>query len=299
MRLRSKNPDHQRRPYDSASSNLFQRGSTLSSGRLQQIEARQRLQTKEQQTKQHRRVAYRLVVVGLVILFVIYMFATRISSVEVVDSSGHKLPEAVSKTYSADALASINHNWFNGFQPFVPMAHITKQILDQNPEIENLTVHNNGFSTTLTLKLSFRRPSLIWQTKNGSQFYLSSDGTAFENDYSGADTSKLIHLVDTSGLGAEEGKTLASSQMINFVISLHNQLEAAEVPVVQYSVPATLREVDVKLKGKPYIVKFLSTNDVGQEVAQLQQSLKFFAAHPDQTPTKYLDLRLVGRAFYQ
>jgi hypothetical protein len=281
------------------SANLFRQGSTLNTGRLGQIAARQQRETEQQHHKHRRYLAYRFAVVILVVAVLFYLFSTRISGINVVDQAGHKLPDNISKIYSSEALGIIDHNWLNAFQPFVPVNQITQQTLQKHPEISNLTIHNNGFSTTLTLKMSFRRPALIWQTKGGSQFFLGADGTAFETDFSNTESSSLIHLIDTSGLGAEEGKTLASSQMINFVINLHNQLTKSKIPVVRYSVPATLREVDVQLKGKPYIVKFLSTNDVGQEVAELQQSLAFFGKHPEQTPQKYLDLRLVGRAFYQ
>lgn len=302
MKIR-KNKSHgltrERRARQQTSQTVFRRGASLDMQRLHKIAAEKSTQRHTNNRLKIHKFAMYLTILVAITLFFIYMFGTKINNVNIkpVDA---RVDQTTVRQYQDVVDKIMDSSWLGSFKPFINSPKIASILERDHPEIDKVSVKANFFSNHLTVVVSFKTPALIWQTKNGQRFYVSDSGQTFKVNYSHIGDDSLVKLFDTSGLSTTQGKTVVSNDEITFVTSVNKQLGRLGIKVGQYSIPASSKEVNLVLSsGQKYSVKLLSSNDAGQEVAQLKQSLNYFKKHPDQTPKKYLDLRIIGKAFYQ
>lgn len=290
--------NRERRAKQQASQLVFSRGASLDMQRVYKIAAERSDQKYQNNRLRTHKILIYLSAIIAVILLIIYLFATKINNVSIkpVDA---RINQTSSRRYQDSVVKSMGLGWFGSFKPFVNDTKIVNNLKKTYPEIASVKLKTNPFSNNLMVEINFKKPALIWQTKNGQRFYVSDSGQTFKINYSQVGDDSLVKLFDTSGLSTAQGKFVVSGDVINFVTSVNKQLRQLNINVSQYNIPISSKEIDVKLAGKPYTIKLLSSNDAGQEVVQLKQSLGFFKKHPDQTPQKYLDLRIIGKAFYQ
>jgi hypothetical protein len=137
-------------------------------------------------------------------------------------------------------------------------------------------------------------PSLIIQTTYGN----------YTVNKSGLVLSALTTLppgvqvvVDQSSLVARPGKLALPSSTVAFVQTVAYQFKAAGLNISAVVLPASNPyELDIRLEGKPYIIRFNLEADAltqsGAAIATLQQL-------GSTVPSTYIDVRVPGRVYYK
>jgi hypothetical protein len=181
----------------------------------------------------------------------------------------------------------------------VNTAAIEKKLEQQFPEIQSASVTLPLVARRPLVYIQAAQPAVIMSTGSG-QYVLDSTGKAL------ATTAQLVQLsslnlptvTDQSGLQVQLDHQVLTSDDVSFIQTVVGELKAKNVAFGTLTLPAASRELDVAISGQPYFVKFnLESGDARQQTGTfLAVQARLVSQHI--TPTKYIDVRLDGRAYY-
>jgi cell division septal protein FtsQ len=161
-----------------------------------------------------------------------------------------------------------------------------------DPTLKTVAVGRHFFHT-ITVTATLRQPSLGWST--GDQSYLLDlDGTAIGALPAG---STLPVVSDGSNLPVTVGQQVAPQQFVAFVVDLVPALKADGYKVTGLSIADTTFDLTVST-NKGYQLIFDTTRAVGDEISDLK-AVQALLVTQAKTPSKYIDLRIAGKAYWQ
>jgi cell division septal protein FtsQ len=216
--------------------------------------------------------------------------------------SGNSLFLHDKTVYQAATSKLVASSLWNRNKITINTAHIDQQLLQQFPELS---------SATITLPLLGKRPIVYLQTSQPALILVASDGSFVLDDSGKAllmasklpsnSSSSLPLITDQSGLHAELNKQVLPTGDISFIQTVVAQLSASSqhFMVTSLVLPPAASELDVRLSGQPYTVKF------NLEITDARQQVGTFLATQAQlqnqhiTPASYIDVRVDGRAYYK
>jgi hypothetical protein len=146
------------------------------------------------------------------------------------------------------------------------------------------------------------RPALVLAAANGS-YILNKDGRVLamkENLPPNNKLSGVPFVTDQSSLRVKLNQQALTGDDIKFIRTIIAQLSAKGIKYDSLVLPAGSRQLDVKITGKPYFVKFNL-----QDVSKVQEQAGTYLATEKElakrgiTPAQYIDVRLEGRAYYR
>jgi hypothetical protein len=170
------------------------------------------------------------------------------------------------------------------------------------PELANVSVSLPMVGQRPIFYLTPNPPSFVFQTSNGN-YILDSSGTALikQEQASAKILTELPVITDQSGLLAKVGTQVISSSETRFIQTVVDTLAAKQVTVNTLVLPAKgVQELHVTVVGQGYTIKF-NMHDV---TTARQQAGTYLATSSNLTkqnvtPGQYIDVRVLGRAYYQ
>jgi hypothetical protein len=197
-------------------------------------------------------------------------------------------------TYEAAAEKILNGSVANRTKLTVDAEGLSQRLKEEFPELEDVSISIPLVNSRPVVYIQPADPSLVAQTTQGN-YALSKSGyvlTALQSLPSGVPV-----VVDQSGLVPRLGKPLMPSSTVSFVQTVLYQLNAAHLPVTAFVLPGSSPyELDVRLEGKPYMIKFNLEADAltqsGAAIATIQQL-------GGTVPANYIDVRVPGRVYYK
>ena len=145
----------------------------------------------------------------------------------------------------------------------------------------------------LIITVQLKQPSLAWSS-DGQDYVLDKDGTAIGQLAAG---SKLPVVTDDSNLPVTLGSVVAPSEFVAYVTELVPELKANGVAVANIDIKDTTFDLYVTT-GAGYQLIFDTTRTVASEIVDYKTVMQTLAKQ-HQTPSKYIDLRIQGRAYWQ
>lgn len=162
------------------------------------------------------------------------------------------------------------------------------------PEVASLKLNRGATLGQASFTIAFREPVAGW-VMHGKQFYVDVHGVVFEKNYY---PSPTVQIIDESGVDAGQGTVVAGSRLLAFLGRVVAQAGERGYVVSEAMLPAgTTRGLDIRLKDNPTRVKFSIDRGAGEQVEDMDRSVKFLSAK-NITP-EYIDVRVSGRAAYK
>ena len=258
------------------------------------------------ETAEHARAASRywrqrfglatLLITSLGCLIYVSTLSTQPRVIIITSSSGAAVLQD-QQVYAAAATKILESSVLNRNKITVSTNSLADHLAAQFPEIDSIHVGLPLLTHRVTITISNAQPVLILATANGS-YALDAGGTAL---LTGAQLASLnLPLVtDDSALKVSLRHQALSSDNVNFVLTVMTQLQARKLVVDSLTLPAGTSELDVRLKGQPYFIKFnLASNSSRQQVGTLLALYDSLQSQA-QTPGQYIDVRVDGRAYYK
>lgn len=177
---------------------------------------------------------------------------------------------------------------------------ISSTLTTEFPELKSAVVSLSPIGQQPVIKLIPYEPSLILTTAHSGAYLLDSNGRALiaasQITNPGELSVPTVHSLTLTS--AETGKQLLSTQSVIFISQIASLLAAGHIDFGDMTMPAGETELDVVLAGKSNYVKFNVQEDARQQVGT------FLAAqgrleHDKTLPSQYIDVRLLGRAYYK
>lgn len=181
----------------------------------------------------------------------------------------------------------------------VNSAQIEQKILNKYPELAEVDISLPVAGKRPLVVLTPHRVALSITNRQGT-FYANSQGkilaSANELDVLNRQDN-FKEVVDQSGLELAPGTYVLSESNVETVLSLVAGLEQSGQKVAGLVLPPVINELDIRLEGKAYILKFNLVEDPEQGVGAF---VAFLIASKGQTqPQEYVDLRVPSKAFYR
>lgn len=191
------------------------------------------------------------------------------------------------------AASITNHNKLT-----INTTRLSNELLRRYPELAGATFVMPLISHRPTLFISYTQPALLVHNQSGS-FVLDTGGKVLAPTSPEAVTLGLPAVTDKSGLELALNKQVLTSSNVQFIRTVAHGLQAKHVSVSDYSLPASSSELDVALTGKPYIVKYnLAASNPLEQLGSYLAVEKHLTGQRI-TPSRYIDVRVDGRAYYQ
>lgn len=189
---------------------------------------------------------------------------------------------------------------FNRSKLTINSSKISKEIEDQFAEVADVKIELQLLGHRPTITITPDIPAIQIISANGS-FYINARGKvlAKSSEVIVTPSPNLFTVRDESGILAEVGNELVSSQQVAYLKNLYFQLSAENLKVVNIILPPkAANEADVYIEGQKYFIKFNIISDPRQAVGAYQ-SVMIKLANENIVPQEYVDTRVEEKVYYR
>jgi len=203
--------------------------------------------------------------------------------------------------YQKEAEKLLKTSLANRTKATVNTTKIEENMLQQFPELANVSIRVPLVGSRLTIVISPVSPAIILSDQSGLHFLVGQTGKTLRPIAS--DFTKYFSIPsvnDQTALHAQIGKQVVAQSDIGFIELVAAQFRAHKVNIQYMSLPSTTRELDVYLSGAPYFVKF-NLADYADADIQIGTYLvtRNYLISNHIMPSQYVDARIPGRVFYK
>lgn len=203
----------------------------------------------------------------------------------------------VYEDYSSQVLQS---SVWNRNKITVNTSDVSDKLVSHFPELSSASLTVPLLAHRPIIYVQPAEPVLIIKARNGA-FVVANTGKALLRADTVEDLAKykLPALDDQSGLKLQVGRQALQSKDVEFIQTVLTELNAKQYAIAGMTLPASTSELDVQLVGQPYFIKFNLQNDTARQQAGTFLAMIANLKKQNLTPTKYVDVRVNGRAYYQ
>lgn len=240
--------------------------------------------------KKHGKIFWFGLLALLVFIGQFFMLGTN-ARVVVLDSNG-AVQEKDVKRYEATIAESVRSSLLNRNKLTFDARGIAKNLEKSHPELQSADV---TVSTTSNRPIAYvTQYSAKFLLRQGSMRYgLTSNGFVVDMPKI-SEALPVIH--DETGEEIGIGKQLLPRNHVQFIETVVYQLDQNDVSVASILLPAQKAyEVNIRLKSKPYVLRFNLAEDPLQQSGAAVAAMKSITAVTPQ----YIDVRVPGRVYYK
>lgn len=244
--------------------------------------------------RQHRRQIFKFLggVVLAICLLAFLVVNFIVTPAITIAQTGLRQP--VTGTYQHTMSKYFDDHPFERFGFMLRQPEIESYMVRNHSEILAFDIARDWYGGNAQFSVTFRQPLLAWKV-GAKQFYVDAQGVAFTYNHFG---EPAVAVTDQSGIPPDESGVVASTRFIQFlgqIVAAVNNYGLGEVESV--IIPPAARQVDIKLKGRDYIIKTNTDRDPLQEAEDIAHALTYF----DQKKIRpqYVDVRVAHKAFYK
>ncbi len=204
------------------------------------------------------------------------------------------------QVYERAAENVLQKSWINRYKLTVDTASVRRELLNQYPEIKNVSVALPILGHQPQIYIEPYKPSFVLTTTNGGAYLLDATGRALASTSQIEDIEGLgvPTIQDKTGLEVRLGSRAIPSSTVAFTQTIIKALSAKNVTISTLALPAGAYQLDVGVAGQKYYVKYNLQNDALQQAGTYLAVQNRLAADRI-TPAEYIDVRVTDRAYYK
>jgi hypothetical protein len=196
--------------------------------------------------------------------------------------------------YRSAAESALSKHFLNHSKITIDTKSAAADIRAAHPELEEVVVAVPIIGITPTVFVAVSAPAYTL-TAGNSSYTLSQSGYITAAKAIADHSAPGVH--DDSGESIQTSAALLPSSHVRFMQRVQYQMEQAHFQVEYFTLPkGKAYEVDLKLKTKPYIVKFNLEEDPVRQSGALLSVLHTLGPT---NPGEYVDVRVPSRAYYK
>lgn len=205
------------------------------------------------------------------------------------------------ETYQRAAQTLLASSLLNQNKVTIDTNKISRDLVKQFPELSSASITLPLLAHRPIVHLQAAKPAVVLHSTNGS-YILDANGKALipSGKLASSVRDALPQVNDQSGLEVKLNQQVLTSGNIEFIETVVAQLADKQIAVESFALPAATSELDAKITGKPYYVRFnLQTPPDARQQTGTFLATKAMLERKNTPPTKYIDVRVEGRAYYQ
>jgi hypothetical protein len=203
-------------------------------------------------------------------------------------------------TYQQAATDILGSSLLNRTKLTIDTGNMAQKLSSEFPELGSVTVALPVFGHQPVVRIEPASPALILTTASGQSYVLDAAGRALITPAQAPGVSRLglPVVTDQSGLLITTGHIALPSGSVGFISEVVGQSRAAHVTISSLTLPKGTSELDMRVSGVAYYVKFSVRGDARGEAGTFL-AVKQQLERDHKTPSIYLDVRVDGRAYYK
>ncbi len=248
-----------------------------------------------------RRSGVLVITVAIIVCAISIVTLSTKPRVVLLDASGSQAFHATSE-YQQAASDYLSTSIWNKNKVTVNTGAASTDLQKRYPELASVTIALPLIGHRPVYYLRANAPAFVLQSVNGTYVLDASGKALLEKDATASTVSgNLPVIVDQTGLHVQLGDQAISSENTQFIRTVVATLASQQLKVTSLVLPTgAAQELDVQIDGKPYVVKF----NMHDSKTARQQAGTYLATAKDLagdniTPSQYIDVRVLGRAYYQ
>lgn len=180
---------------------------------------------------------------------------------------------------------------FNG-EPIVTNLH------KQFPEVANAIIAIPLVGHRPVVHIAVASPAFILGSSSGA-YYISTNGkplvkvSEVENPL-----SNILTVTDETNLPITIGQQILPTDTVAFITAVTRQLKAANTPVQSVTLPLEVNELQVRVIGQPYAIRYNTLGDARLQTGTFL-AVKNRLEGSREVPKEYIDVRVEERAYYK
>jgi len=215
-------------------------------------------------------------------------------------STNHKNFIVNTDTYKQAAEKYLSNSVANNTKVTINNLGLSEYMLSRFPELSSAISGLPFFGHSPTLTITEAKPSSIITDKNKNFFLLKNNGVAM-TAVSSADSINFTYsmpYVINSFSKININKQALSNSDLAFILYVYDELEAQSIKTSYYTLVPNSRELDVKPAAQPYTIKFNLEEDPKVQTGSYL-ALRGYLQTNKITASQYIDVRVLGRAYYK
>lgn len=244
-------------------------------------------------------------ILNVVVIFIVFLLLVGLSSTPKIVITGDDASKTFVRdpiVYQAAARKLFGASTFNANKLTINTATVARGLKEQFPELRTVSISLPVIGRQPTVYVQPATPQLILQSNGGTQYMLDSNGRALATVTPSAKlpTGKeaLPIVTDQSGLPLKVGDVALPSGSVSFITEVSGQLHAKNLRIASWTLPAGTSELNVKVEGASYYVKF-NLRGKAREQAGSFIATKQRLEGQNAVPKEYIDVRVSGRVYYK
>ncbi len=245
-----------------------------------------------------------VLIISLIILALIAIKLLSLSSTPVIKIAGSTSNNALINKNSASVYANAASKYLSGSilnsnKITLDSEGLVSYLSNKFPELSSVRVSLPFLANQLLVYVIPSQPAIIL-IESSSSYAIDQTGRAILSASSPQALGLSLPVVtDHSGLNVALGKKAITSNDVYFIEEVVGQLQVKGFKATNMSLPANSDELDVGVVGQPFYIKFnLYNNDPRQQAGTFLAVINKLKSE-NITPSKYVDVRVDGRAYYQ
>lgn len=242
-------------------------------------------------------------VVSVLVIIILFLLSVGLDSrpkIVILGDASDRFALQDTKVYENAARQMFGKSYANNNKLTVNTEAVATEIKRTFPELHAVSISLPFIGRQPTVYIQPAIPQLILATPSG-QYILDSNGRALAEATPDTPMPKdrpVPTVIDQSGIAVAKGDVVLPSKNVSFIADVAAQLHAQKIEAETWTLPAQSSQLDVKIKGKPYFVKFNLQAD-GREEAGAYFAVRKELEGRGETPKQYIDVRVSGRAYYK
>jgi hypothetical protein len=239
--------------------------------------------------------------IAAVVILVSLVYGSTLSTmpnVQILRSSDQTLVGSTQQ-YEKEAQKILNQSLLNRSKLTIDTSKVAAELREAFPELGNIAVVLPLVGRRPIIQAQPALPALVLGTRTSGAFVVDVNGRAIvkasQVDSSIRDALPVIQ--DESGVSLEAGKSALPEVNVRFITEVAGQLKAKNIAVDSLNLSAA-RELRLRLKERPYYVKFDVQGEARQQVGAFV-AVKERLEKDNVLPAEYIDVRIPDKVFYK
>ena len=246
----------------------------------------------------HRRHLGLKLIGAIVVSLSLYLLVSQLVATVSVRMSGtsRTVPAPKTMEYEQTIDEYFSRHPLSRYYPATDQVQLVAYLQEKHPEIDTAKLSLTGEFGKAQAAVALRKPVARWVI-NGENEYVDGDGVVFA--VSGFATPDVT-IVDQNNIALDrmDKKIITSNRFLVFVGQTVGEFTQHKRTVTRATIPLlTTRQLQVKLKGKPYFIKMTIDRPAGEQVEDAARVIRY-VQRKDIKPS-YIDVRVKGKAFYK
>jgi len=174
---------------------------------------------------------------------------------------------------------------------------LQKKMLQALPEAQSIIVSSTYLGHQPEVKIKTSQPLAIFSQPGSTDYIISNRGRLLlPVSKSKLSIKNLPLLQNQTGVIGKAGQQFMLASEAVAITNLSVQFKADNGGVISYALPTVPHELIVHEPGRGYYEKFLLSDNITQQYGALRATQKTLQEQ-NQTPSKYIDVRLIDKVY--